>query len=266
MIAEIHGKISSYGTNLSDRMEDQLTGDVFGALRYVAVEHGLLPLLTSRFLDNPYVTAKLDALRTGAHVSFWKKYPEGEPDVMIFGEDIAICIEVKYKSGISSDDGADYSLVEEEDGGTVAPSDEVKSSKFQLTREANILLNHHAACACKLLVFVADELDCEYVLDDVVRARNLMPRGVTLVSLSWQEILRICEEQSGKADLPAEQKCALTDIVHLLKRKGFERFQGFRSGIDVTRDGLWELSFESKTKYGFHGASAVEWEENNDAD
>ena len=35
MIAEIRGKISSSGSNLSDRLEDKLTGDVFGALRYL---------------------------------------------------------------------------------------------------------------------------------------------------------------------------------------------------------------------------------------
>ncbi|MFU1797790.1 hypothetical protein ACM1RC_28260 [Paenibacillus azoreducens] len=33
MIAEIHSKISSSGSNLSNRLEDQLTGDFFGDIR-----------------------------------------------------------------------------------------------------------------------------------------------------------------------------------------------------------------------------------------
>lgn len=41
MIVEIRNKISSSGSNLTDRLEDQLTGNVFGALRYLSSELGL---------------------------------------------------------------------------------------------------------------------------------------------------------------------------------------------------------------------------------
>lgn len=41
MIAEIHSKISSSGSNLSDRLEDQLTGDFFGAIGYLPFQVGL---------------------------------------------------------------------------------------------------------------------------------------------------------------------------------------------------------------------------------
>jgi|GEM_PF-4181867 len=43
MLAEIHNKISGTGSNLSDRLEDQLTGDFFGTLRYQ------LPVLSRRW-------------------------------------------------------------------------------------------------------------------------------------------------------------------------------------------------------------------------
>jgi len=49
MIAEIYGKISSDGRNLSDQLEDKLTGDVFGALRYIDFRHGLFPLLRKAY-------------------------------------------------------------------------------------------------------------------------------------------------------------------------------------------------------------------------
>jgi len=34
-IAEIHGKISSLGSNISDKQEDLLTSDVFGTFKYL---------------------------------------------------------------------------------------------------------------------------------------------------------------------------------------------------------------------------------------
>ncbi|MEK4246582.1 hypothetical protein MKZ20_14770 [Psychrobacillus sp. FSL K6-2684] len=40
MIAEIRGKISRSGSNLTERLEDNLTGNVFGALRYLPYERG----------------------------------------------------------------------------------------------------------------------------------------------------------------------------------------------------------------------------------
>ncbi|MER2107241.1 MAG: hypothetical protein ABS949_09905 [Solibacillus sp.] len=46
ILAEIHGKISSLGTNLSEQMEDNLTGNLFGTLRYLLFEHGLGSLLS----------------------------------------------------------------------------------------------------------------------------------------------------------------------------------------------------------------------------
>ena len=36
MIVEIKGKISSIGSNLSDKSEDKLTRDLFGTLRYIS--------------------------------------------------------------------------------------------------------------------------------------------------------------------------------------------------------------------------------------
>ena len=47
MIAEIKGKISSSNSNLSDRMEDELTGNVFGNLRYLPFNKGLKKILVN---------------------------------------------------------------------------------------------------------------------------------------------------------------------------------------------------------------------------
>lgn len=47
VIAELHNKISQNGSNLSDRLEDQLTGDFFGSIRYLPFEIGLKPVLVN---------------------------------------------------------------------------------------------------------------------------------------------------------------------------------------------------------------------------
>ena len=44
-IAEIRGKISETGSNLSERMEDLLTSDTFGCMRYLPPETVLIPFL-----------------------------------------------------------------------------------------------------------------------------------------------------------------------------------------------------------------------------
>ncbi len=115
MIAEIHGKISSSGSNLSERLEDQLTGDVFGTLRYIDARAGLL-----RFLALSYcLTREGERVRppnfgsaTVKQIRFWPWISEAEPDVLIElepdgNQGSVILIEAKYYSRLSSDDPAD---------------------------------------------------------------------------------------------------------------------------------------------------------------
>ena len=45
MVEEFYGKISRSGSNLSDSLEDKLTGDFFGTLRYMEFCDGLQPIL-----------------------------------------------------------------------------------------------------------------------------------------------------------------------------------------------------------------------------
>lgn len=44
-IAELRGKVTGTGTNLSERMEDLLTSDTFGCMRYLSAEKALIPFL-----------------------------------------------------------------------------------------------------------------------------------------------------------------------------------------------------------------------------
>ena len=108
MIADIYGKISRFGTNLSETLEDKLTGDLFGAFRYISADRLLCPFLRKAYWINPKKRRKetLQLNFTGEpELIFWPKYPNAEPDIeILFGKEIRMFVEVKYKSGLSSDD------------------------------------------------------------------------------------------------------------------------------------------------------------------
>ena len=47
MIADINGKLSRTGHNLNDMLEDNLTGNFFGALRYIPFDLALRNILSA---------------------------------------------------------------------------------------------------------------------------------------------------------------------------------------------------------------------------
>jgi hypothetical protein len=53
LLAEIHGKISFEGSNLSERLEDQLKANVFGTLRYIPFHKGFKHILTNVTFFSP---------------------------------------------------------------------------------------------------------------------------------------------------------------------------------------------------------------------
>ncbi|MDZ4614869.1 hypothetical protein ORM66_20715 [Bacillus cereus] len=63
MIAEIYGKISSDGSNLSERIKDKLTGYIFGSLRYLPYRKALYQLLSgTKFLNYSYKQLFLESI------------------------------------------------------------------------------------------------------------------------------------------------------------------------------------------------------------
>ena len=69
-IAEIRGKISATGSNLSERMEDLLTSDILGCMRYLPAQKVLIPFLQrARSLYGNTLTIPGEVLRV--HYSFW---------------------------------------------------------------------------------------------------------------------------------------------------------------------------------------------------
>ena len=107
-IAEIRGKISRTGDNLSERLEDLLTSDVFSSCRYVRPETLLLPFLrqAKRLNDEPLGYLLEDKVNRVKYL-FWPLLIQSEPDVLISlelssGRFFLILIEAKYFSTKSS--------------------------------------------------------------------------------------------------------------------------------------------------------------------
>lgn len=232
MIAEIHGKISGTGSNLNDRLEDKLTGDIFGSLRYLPVEFGIGPILGKANIPELSELIAKDGSPV-YQMSFWPYHPLGELDVRIDLDNAVIGIEVKYQSSLSSDDEADYSKVADEELERVSVN--------QLYRESKILRELAGPDKKAFLILVACDSECESIVADVTE-RNLIENGVKLGHISWQEILLILEKQQSSDPL---HNCILGDMVALLKRKGFERFHGFDIPMAaVCADGYFSYHYQ----------------------
>jgi len=111
-IAELHGKLSPHRLNgCHDRMEDLLTSDVFGTMKYAGWQFGFMEWL--RAAIHPFdgstasmVLPKDDDIQR-LHYAFWPTLLNGrEPDILMGiecsdGKIFQVMIEAKYLSGVS---------------------------------------------------------------------------------------------------------------------------------------------------------------------
>ncbi|MFJ5762273.1 hypothetical protein ACIQAA_24750 [Neobacillus sp. NPDC093182] len=241
MLAEIQGKISRTGSNLTDRLEDNLTGNVFGALRYIpfsigigeVLANGVYPKLIGediRSVQNAFWADK---------ITFWPYDREGEIDALIDFEKLMIGIEVKYKSGLSSDDEITNHNQNEVD---------IQTSSNQLARESRIVARKGKQ-KHKLLLFIADRKSCKEVYEDVI-ARDIIEKDVVLGYISWQEIL--LQLKSLKHTDPFHQ-IIVQDIIALLTRKGFEDFTTMDIELveSIMEQDYFKFELQSNVKISF---------------
>ena len=221
MVEEFYGKISRSGSNLSDNSEDKLTGDFFGALRYMDFCDGLQPILCGALRKSEKQQAESQAaiqlignvnctnISDEEHIKFWPKHDLGELDVLLNFDNCCIGIEVKFKSGLSSDD--------------------------QLIREANILCDLPKDKK-KILLFIAKHEAC---LSVYRKHKNIISKDVHFVFASWEDILQSMKDilHGGKGSkYTFGQKLMTCDLVRLLTRKGFDTFLSMTNGISDRPD------------------------------
>lgn len=226
-IAEIHGKISDAGTNLSERMEDLLTANVFGCMRYLLAEKALLPFLQTAHSFRGNIFTIPDKI-VKVHYAFWPwlkpldRIP-CEPDVVLGLETEdrrvhLVLVEAKYYSGLSSEE------------------DERPEPNDQLARELDNLDAVSCAAlgwksqldiASRMLLFVTRDMGIPHdllaqSLAEYKRKRN---RDGDIFWTSWRFLPPILEQSLEKENIPGNI-AVLRDMLGLLLRKGLIMFHG----------------------------------------
>ena len=215
MVEELYGKISRSGSNLSDKLEDKLTGDFFGTFRYMDFCDGLQPILCGalhksekhqeesqtaiQLIENMNCTNIREE-----HIKFWPKHDRGELDVLLEFDNCCIGIEVKLNSGLSSDD--------------------------QLIREAEILCDL-AKDKAKILLFIARHESCRSAYHEY---KDVIRKDVCFVFASWEDILQSMKDLlngGNGSKYTSGQRLMISDLVKLLTRKEFDTFLSMTNSI-----------------------------------
>ena len=207
MIAEIYHKFST-------DLEDVLTGDFFGAMRYMPFNRGLNQIFKNYAVsEDPQVTHILsNAADDDFNFEFWKRSENGlvEIDGFIPLTSVEIGIEVKYRSGLSGWD--------------------------QLEKEAQVL-DEWCNGKEKLLILIGEAEEAKAIYIENKDKRVF--RDVHLAYLSWQDILLGLDQVLISSSY---EKKMIEDLKTLLREKGFVSFEGF--SIDqpvVDKDICWTM-------------------------
>ena len=191
MIAEIYHKSVDTGS------EDQLTGNVFGALRYLPysvarqiIIDSVLPATANAFLEQS-LPSEISG-EWGRNVYFWRHYAgsQTEPDVVMELEQAVILIEVKYNSDLSGD--------------------------VQLIREAELLLRSYPN-KVKFLILLAREESAIAIFNE---HKTNIPTEVSFGYITWQRLFDAIYKNTTNSLI-------CVDLSSLLNEKGFGGFRGF---------------------------------------
>lgn len=243
MIAEIKGKVNKQNTNLTELREDELTGNFFGNMRYIPFTKGLKKILKNaiRPVELQSMIDDIDVSYWDDKIFLWEKIRENdnitELDMRMDFSSIIIGIEVKYRSGLSSEDKESDESISAE------------NSFNQLSREARIL-RLVGADKKKLLLLLADDLACAETIQGIK-----IIEGVQLGYLSWQEVLIQLKELT---ELNNFEQLIVADIIELLEKKGFLRFSGFEMDIrDISNKDNWYFELPKIIKRFSFGSNKI---------
>jgi hypothetical protein len=247
-IAELHGKLSPHRQQgLHDRMEDLLTSDVFGAMKYAGWRYGFIQWLRSA--ENPYDQhpAAKDVLPVSKnikdiHFEFWPTLRGGnEPDLMLCIETTddrvtLVMIEVKYLSG-PSDGSPPEEWVPGEDSGD------------QLAKQINGFPDRVAGCnvadvADRVHIYLTRHDQCPRHCYDKAEQYLDRPDRVKMFWLIWYTLHRFLVAELGEAQCGV--RALLGDLSDLLKKKRLLPFNGFKGRrllLLSSRGGFFQKDF-----------------------
>lgn len=230
LMALLRGKLSRDQEN----MEDVLTSNVFGILKYVPPEAALIPFLhKSCTSGGEFPLASLSS-HAEATFEFWPWLEElnctpCEPDLLIrlnslAGERILVLIEAKYRSGKSSKEELN-----------AQPTQNELPTNDQLSREwENLQSLAEKESARPVLIYLTADVGCpteEIEASQKALESREKERG-TLCWLSWRHLpsLIINSEHS-----------MLRDLDTALRRLNLIFFEGF-SGIEIVKPFRWSFT------------------------
>ena len=241
-IAELHGKLSpGRPDRCNERMEDLLTSDVFGTMKYVGWENGFLDWLRSSFhplhselSGADYIAANSAIEKISYH--FWPILKNGrEPDLLLEvlckdGEIDVIMIEAKYHSGPS-----DFEL---------QPDIETPLTGNQIADQINGFPDtwRRKSVRLKIHIYLTSHFICpkDIYLETLPRIKN---ESVRYFWLNWQSLEPFLVNTQGESD---EGKInMMLDLRSLLRRKKLINFDGFHYNklnfcANLPKNGFWK--------------------------
>jgi hypothetical protein len=243
-IAELRGKLNpERPQGVSERMEDLLTSDVFGTMKYVGWDKGFIDWIKTAEAAPVSPTAPpINSLfGTGeiSHVDykFWPVLTNGlEPDLALLvtvgsRKFLLIVVEAKYFSGTSDRDDEEWAKQRDLTGSQLADqvSGLYKMSEKELTQWFDIVgkgqkpLQKHELKKIHLFITMNSALP---VLDYEKALKKMKePWPVSSYWLSWNDLSECIEKHLNQRIIG--QKELIQDLYMLLHRKGLVPFSGF---------------------------------------
>jgi hypothetical protein len=201
MIAEINHKTSNVMLSHTECLEDELTGDFFGTLRYFPYLRGLHRILLKYAVSyDKAFRSIIEGISTDEYfdIEFWKKSKNnyGEMDAYLSVENVRIGIDNIYRC---------------------PPFDDNQ----QLIRDAK-MMNEWCETEEMLLLLVAKEEDTRKIY--IANCKKPHFQTVHFGFITWENIFLGLDEIQTKTKY---EEIIVQDLKSLLKAKGFMAFEGF---------------------------------------
>jgi len=249
-IAELHGKLSASNPNGAfERMEDLLTSDVFGTMKYVSWENGFIdwllksehaPIYPNSFPIQSYL---IKSEIKSFEYSFWPRLKNNrEPDLAmcVVNKDstiLIVLIEAKYFSGMSDWEndsfagplGLSGNQIADQISGLNSISNDELNKWFPNLKKLSLLSSNTVIKKIHLLVTMHFCLP-EYVYTDAI---THITDDMTIPAywLSWNSLAACLESEIKKSGTNDTNNLLLSDLYQLLHRKGLTPFDGFNAKL-----------------------------------
>lgn len=243
-IAELHGKLApDRPGGAHERMEDLLTSDVFGTMKYAGWEHGFLDWLLKAEPapvepSPPPIDTYLHPARIiHVHYSFWPRLKNNrEPDVALLfccdsADPVLIVVEAKYFSGTSDWEGDEpdnpFSLTGNQIADQVRGLKQMSAEKLLEWFQPSVIAQRSNVRASLRRLHFFVTMHMTMPVHDYEHSAKRLGKSWPLHSywLSWTTLAECLRK---RLDQPHEGLTALLSDLHaLLDRKGLLPFRGF---------------------------------------